>query len=102
LRLGIEVFFFAGSRTEHYGQAAADLHIVQPALTRQIKQLEEELGVQLFERLPRGVRLTPAGKVLSRNRGALAGVLIDWFIARGRRRVERLGLLELLRGWCHL
>jgi DNA-binding transcriptional LysR family regulator len=57
-------YFSRVAELEHYGQAAADLHIVQPALTRQIKQLEEELGVQLFERLPRGVRLTPAGKVL--------------------------------------
>lgn len=49
---------------EHFGQASQDLNIVQPALSRQVKQLEEELGVELFERLPRGVRLTPAGKML--------------------------------------
>jgi len=49
---------------EHFGRASTELNIVQPALTRQIKQLEDEIGVLLFERLPRGVRLTPAGKVL--------------------------------------
>lgn len=57
-------YFVCIAELEHFGQAARQLHIVQPALTRQIKQLEEELNVELFERLPRGVRLTPAGKVL--------------------------------------
>jgi DNA-binding transcriptional LysR family regulator len=64
-------YFSRVAELEHYGQAAAELHIVQPALTRQIKQLEEELGVELFERLPRGVRLTPAGKVLLEKSRAL-------------------------------
>lgn len=43
--------------------AAASLFIAQSALSRQISQLEEELGFILFEREPRGVRLTPAGAV---------------------------------------
>jgi DNA-binding transcriptional LysR family regulator len=47
---------------EHFGRAAERLHVVQPALTRQVRQLEEELGCALFERLTRGVRLTAAGK----------------------------------------
>ena len=57
-------YFIRIAELEHFGQAALELHIVQPALTRQVKQLEEELGVELFERLPRGVRLTAAGRVL--------------------------------------
>lgn len=44
--------------------AAAELHISQPALTRSIKALEATLGIQLFDRLPSGVVLTPAGEVL--------------------------------------
>ncbi|KJV25347.1 LysR family transcriptional regulator [Aquitalea magnusonii] len=46
-----------------FTQAAANLFIAQSALSRQISQLEEELGFTLFEREPRGVRLTPAGVV---------------------------------------
>ncbi len=57
-------YFISIAEHEHFGQAAQELHIVQPALSRQIKQLEEDLGVELFERLPRGVKLTAAGKVL--------------------------------------
>ena len=47
---------------EHFGRAAERLHVVQPALTRQVRQLEEQIGCALFERLKRGVRLTEAGK----------------------------------------
>lgn len=57
-------YFVKIAELEHFGQAAEELHVVQPALSRQIKQLEEELGVELFERLPRGVKLSAAGKVM--------------------------------------
>ncbi len=57
-------YFIQIAELEHFGKAAEVLHVVQPALTRQIKQLEAELGVELFERLPRGVRLSAAGHTL--------------------------------------
>ncbi len=50
----------AGSLTA----AAAAVNIAQPALTRQLRELENDLGVPLLLRLPRGVRLTPAGVTL--------------------------------------
>src|ERR1700738_219896 len=44
--------------------AARHLHTSQPAVSRELRTLEERLGVLLFDRLPRGMRLTEAGKVL--------------------------------------
>lgn len=51
--------------TGSFGRAAARLHVSQPALTLQIRTLEESLGVTLFDRSARGVRPTPAGQALA-------------------------------------
>lgn len=52
------------ARSGSIQKAARELHVAASAINRQILHLEDELGVPLFERLPRGMRLTPSGDAL--------------------------------------
>lgn len=55
-------YFKTLARVLHYTQAAAELHIAQPSLSYSIKELEKELGVKLFEKDSRHIRLTVYGE----------------------------------------
>jgi DNA-binding transcriptional LysR family regulator len=91
----------AVARWENFTRAAANLHVAQPALSRAVANLEEELGVRLFDRTSRRVRITEAGQALVvRARRILADVanlslVMDEF-GRGTRGVVRLST------WYHL
>lgn len=57
-------YFVAAAELENLSLAAARLRIAQSAVSRQIRMLEDELGIQLLERVGRGVVITEAGKML--------------------------------------
>lgn len=63
-------YFLAVAQHRHFGRAAAQLGIVQPALSMQIRTLEKELGTPLFVRTSRRVDLTEAGELLVGEAGA--------------------------------
>jgi DNA-binding transcriptional LysR family regulator len=64
-------YFAAVAEFRNVTRAARRLHVAQPALSRQIQDLEEELGVKLLERSTRGIKLTEAGKFFADEAGAV-------------------------------
>jgi DNA-binding transcriptional LysR family regulator len=94
-------YFVAVGEDQHFGKAAKRLAIAQPALSRQIQDLEKDLGFMLFERLPRGVRLSAAGKLfLSDARRILQDVdeakRRAERVATGKAGTLRVGFVEML------
>lgn len=66
MELRVLRYFLAVAREENITKAAALLHMTQPTLSRQLMQLEEELGVQLFRRSRYRILLTDEGMLLRR------------------------------------
>ncbi|WP_235943015.1 LysR family transcriptional regulator [[Ochrobactrum] soli] len=93
-------YFIAVAEDEHFGRASERIHIAQPALSRQVQLLEAELGVTLFDRLPRGVRLSAAGRTF---RDHCREILVDLShavseaqsVARGESGMLKLGFIEV-------
>jgi DNA-binding transcriptional LysR family regulator len=88
-------YFAAVAQTCHFGQAAEQLHVAQPALSYAIRQLEAELDVTLFNRTTRQVSLTPAGEFLRAETARILAGVDD--AERGVRRIAagRSGLLRI-------
>ncbi|MBO2466127.1 LysR family transcriptional regulator [Actinomadura violacea] len=62
LDLRLVRYFTAVADHRHFGRAAEALHITQPSLSRQVRQLERQMGARLLDRTPRGTTLTEAGE----------------------------------------
>ena len=56
-------YFLAVGETLNFTRAAVRLRVAQPASSRQMRDLEDEIGVDLLRRSPRGLSLTPEGKL---------------------------------------
>lgn len=88
-------YFEALARDGHFGRAAERCAISQPALSVQIRDLEESLGVALFERGPRTVRLTALGEAFAKRAGNIlreVADINDWAAAARGGDLDRLRL----------
>jgi DNA-binding transcriptional LysR family regulator len=87
-------YFLAVAEERHFTRAATKLHIAQPALSKAVRRLEERLGVTLFVRTSRAVRLTRSGEVLA-DHGRHALMALDAAVEATRRadRHENLRLV---------
>ncbi|MBV2361820.1 LysR family transcriptional regulator [Streptomonospora nanhaiensis] len=87
-------YFAAVAEELHFTRAAERLYVSQPALSRQIRRLERDLRVTLFERTTRGVRLTPAGEALL---PVARRMIDDWAAGQRAARTARAAAQRVLR-----
>ncbi len=85
--------FVAVADTLHFGRAAEQLFLSQPALSQQVRRLEQRIGLSLFDRDRRSVALTPAGAALLPDATAALAAADDFRVAARRLRRTRQGEL---------
>lgn len=95
--------FDAAARRGSFTGAATELHVTHGAVSRQVKELERFLGTELFERRPRGLELTPAGRDLAqvshRAFDELRRIVADMRIGAGPRVVTLSTVPSLAARW---
>jgi DNA-binding transcriptional LysR family regulator len=92
-------YFAVVGEKQHYGRASRRLRVAQPALSRHIRDLEEEVGFKLFDRLPRGVKLSLAGKLFLEDARRILQAVSEAtaraaHVARGQSGTLRVGFPE--------
>ena len=92
-------YFMVVGEEQHYGRASHRLRVAQPALSRQIQDLEEELGFKVFDRLPRGVKLSAAGTLFLEDARRILQAVSEAIaraarVARGQSGTLRVGFPE--------
>ncbi len=73
--------FLAVAKCQHFSKAASEVYLTQSAVSMQIKQLENELGISLFDRLGKTTHLTTAGKVLEEHASRILGEVVNLYQA---------------------
>src|SRR5689334_268708 len=95
--------FDVAARTLNLSAAADEMSVTHAAVSRQVKSLEQRLGVKLFERLPRGLRLTAHGALLAEGTRAafdrLAAAIEDVSVPAARRKFTISTFASLSARW---
>src|SRR5438874_2617399 len=92
-------YFVAVAEELNFSRAAQRLHMAQPPLSVAIRQLEQELGIELLERTTHAVKLTDAGRTLLEGTGRIFAELEHTVTATRRAAAGELGTLRVAFSW---